>query len=268
MLKPINLDNKIRIQLSAEIDKGLLKTRKSGGQNLTYISANTCIDILNRIFGHNWSMKIIDHWMEPGYDQIIKEQTDYRTKQKKWPNNLNPPESEIKIDGSGTRYVTVPQLPTAWCIVELEVNLVDDDGKIYTITKQGFGSQAINGNQSVQSINGYKGAQSDALKKAATLLGIALELYRDDNEARAFEDIRGELVDSWGTPGIKEQHKDLWETYTKIRDSYGWTDYDMGYYVELATDGKISDINKMPYDLTEALIDIIIADNESDEGDE
>ena len=42
----------------------------------------------------------------------------------------------------------------------IEIIVVDDNGKEHKIVKQGFGSQAINGNQSVQSVNGYKGAQS------------------------------------------------------------------------------------------------------------
>ena len=47
MLKPISLETDVRLKLSQKIDKKLLKERKSAGQKLTYISANTCIDILN-----------------------------------------------------------------------------------------------------------------------------------------------------------------------------------------------------------------------------
>lgn len=266
MLKPISLETDVRLKLSQKIDKKLLKERKSAGQKLTYISANTCIDILNSIFGHNWSMRIVDHWMEPGYDQVIKEQLDFKTKAKKWPNGINPPEDKIQVDGAGNRYVTVPQLPTAWCIVEIEVNLVDEQGNMHKIVKQGFGSQAIIGGQSTQAQNGYKGAQSDAIKKAATLLGVALELYRDESEARAFDEIINELVDTWGKPGMKEQYKDTWSAYTKVRDAYGWSDEDVSYYVELITGGAVSDINDLPVELTEQLLDAIESDNE--EGDE
>lgn len=266
MLKPISLETDVRLKLSQKIDKKLLKERKSAGQKLTYISANTCIDILNNIFGHNWSMRIVDHWMEPGYDQVIKEQLDFKTKMKRWPNGINPPEDKIQVDGAGNRYVTVPQLPTAWCIVEIEVDLADEQGNMHKIVKQGFGSQAIIGGQSTQAQNGYKGAQSDAIKKAATLLGVALELYRDDSEARAFDEIINELVDTWGKPGMKEQYKDTWSAYTKVRDAYGWNDEDVSYYVELITGGAISDINDLPIELTEQLLDAIESDNE--EGDE
>lgn len=258
MLEPIKVDERIRAELSKKIDKRLLKTKKVGGQELTYISQNTCVDILNDIFGHNWSMKIIDHWMEPGYDQIIKEQTNFKTKQKTWPNYINPPQDQIKTDGTGTRYVEVPQLPSAWCIVELSVTLKDKEGKLFTITKQGFGSQSINGNQSVQSQNGYKGAQSDALKKAATLLGIALELYRDPNEANIFDAKFKELLTTWGKDGVIEENKELWEKYTTIRDENGWTDDDTGYFVELVTNGAIDSVYDMPIELTDELISAMI----------
>ena len=239
MLKSINLDKDLRIKLSQKINKSLLKERRSGKQLLTYISANTCIDILNDVFGHNWSMRIIDHWMEPGI-----------------------PAPFVEKDGRKP----TPQAPTAWCIVELEINLIDDEGNMHKIVKQGFGSQAITGGQSTQAQNGSKGAQSDAIKKAATLLGIALELYRDSSEAQAFNNILNNMIDTWGKPGMKEQYKDTWEAYTKVRDAYGWTDSDVAYYVEFITNGAISDINDMPIELTEQLLDAIELDNE--EGDE
>ena len=146
-LKPVKLDNATRKELSKKLDPKLIKTRDQfGGKGkLSYISANTCIDLLNKAFGHNWSMRIVERWMEEGVP------SPFTAKNGKEP---------------------VPQPPTAWCIVELSVNLKDEDGKMHTVTKSAFGSQSITGNQSVQSQNGYKGAQSDALKKAATLPGL------------------------------------------------------------------------------------------------
>ena len=76
-MKPLNLDNKVKLQLSESIDDSLLKTRKSGGTDLTYITQNTCIDRLNDIFGYMWSFEIVDHWMEPGVTQIKMENPKY-----------------------------------------------------------------------------------------------------------------------------------------------------------------------------------------------
>ena len=67
-LRPVKLDNATRKELSKKLDSKLIKTRKQfGGKgSLSYISANTCIDLLNKAFGHNWSMRIVDRWMEEG----------------------------------------------------------------------------------------------------------------------------------------------------------------------------------------------------------
>jgi hypothetical protein len=71
------------------------------------------------------------------------------------------------------------------------------------------GSQAINGPQATQSINGYKGAQSDALKKAASLFGIALELYRDATEQEEFEAFKESLTpDTWTAEAIAENQQE------------------------------------------------------------
>ena len=123
-LKPIKLDKETRKELSKKLDPKLIKERtavktknpKTGRWEdniLSYISANTCIDLLNNAFGHNWSMRIVDRWMEPGV-----------------------PFPFVEKDGK----VPVPQPPTAWCIVELSVDFVDEDGKIHTVTKSAFGS--------------------------------------------------------------------------------------------------------------------------------
>ena len=49
-LKPFNINNNIKKELCKPLDKRLIKTRKSAGTELSYISGNTCIDILNKTF--------------------------------------------------------------------------------------------------------------------------------------------------------------------------------------------------------------------------
>lgn len=270
MLKPINVDNEIRKELSNKLNPNLIKEKPAGGpkrQNpktgkweeptLSYISANTCIDILNKIFGHNWSMKIIDHWMEPGYKQIVKQKKDFKTNELVWPKGTNPPLNSIKTDAAGNKFIELEQGPSAWCIVELTVKLKDENGEVYEITKSAFGSQSITGGQSTQSQNGYKGAQSDALKKAATLLGIALELYRDENEEEVFDEIYESMTPIVWTDEVIEQNKDLWNRYTKIKEEYGWTDEDTAYFVEQVTDRYTDNIYKMPIEYMQSLFDAI-----------
>ena len=237
-LKPIKIDNKTRRTLSQQLDPNLIKTRTQyggGGKNsLSYISANTCIDLLNAAFGHNWSMRIVDRWMEAGVQHPF-----------------------VEKDGKKP----VAQGPTAWCIVELSVDFIDEDGNVRTVTKSAFGSQSITGNQSVQSTNGYKGAQSDALKKAATLFGIALELYRDPSEANYFFASNEDLFTIW-TDELKEQYKEEFEYLDKICELNGYSLDDLAYWINLASNGKADSINDMDPEYMNKLVQVL--ENDAD----
>ena len=72
-MEPLNLNSKTKLELSAPIDPSLLKTRVMGKEELTYISQNTCIDLLNKAFNYMWSFVIDEQWMEPGAPLIKKE---------------------------------------------------------------------------------------------------------------------------------------------------------------------------------------------------
>ena len=247
-MKPLNLDNKVKLQLSESIDDSLLKTRKSGGTDLTYITQNTCIDRLNDIFGYMWSFEIVDHWMEPGVTQIKMENPKYPFTEK----NTNM--EMVKISPEGKKYIELPQLPSAWVLVKLTVPMTDENGNIIYITKMATGSQAINGPQATQSINGYKGAQSDALKKAASLFGIALELYRDNTEEEYFQTIRGSYYPDTWTPEAEEKHKKQLDILYKMLEEYQWTIDDISYYVSLVTDGAYTNFKKMPPEYIDDLL--------------
>lgn len=64
-------------------------------------------------------------------------------------------------------------------VVGLELSVPTTDGKY--VAKQQFGSCEITRGLDVGSA--FKGAASDALKKCATLLGLGLELYKDEEPA-------------------------------------------------------------------------------------
>lgn len=253
-MKPLNLNTKTKLQLSEAIDPSLLKTRKSGGTELTYITQNTCIDRLNEIFGYMWSFEIVDHWMEEGVTQIKVENPKYPFTSK------NTDMDAVKVNAEGKRYIELPQLPSAWVLVKLTVPMVDDNGNIVYITKMATGSQAINGPQATQSINGYKGAQSDALKKAASLFGIALELYRDATEEEYFQSIRdGYMPDTWTEEAEKQYEKQLGILHEML-EQYEWSLDDIGYYVAIATDNVYSSFRKMPPEYIDGLIRAIRED--------
>jgi hypothetical protein len=250
-LKPLNLNTDIKLKLSESIPDQLLKTRKSGSTELTYITQNTCIDRLNDIFGYAWSFEILDHWMEPGVTQIKMENPKYPFTSK------NTDMDAVKVNPEGKRYIELPQLPSAWVLVKLTVPMLTDSGEIIYISKMATGSQSITGPQSTQSINGYKGAQSDALKKAASLFGIALELYRDDVEQAEFEAFKETLTPDTWTEEIIEANRQEYDYLMNIMNDYGWSSADVSYYVEIATDGLCSNFNKMDPSYLKALIKAI-----------
>lgn len=158
--------------------------------------------------------------------------------------------------------VPVPQPPTAWCIVELSVDFIDEDGKIHTVTKSAFGSQSITGNQSTQSTNGYKGAQSDALKKAATLFGIALELYRKDPaEQEYFEEINEEILSPW-TDDMKELYSEQLEYIDKLCELNGCTIDQLEYWVIEATDNEYTSFISMDPSYIYRFIEVLNSDED------
>lgn len=250
-LKPLNLDTKTKLNLSESIDPSLLKTRVMGKEELTYISQNTCIDLLNKAFNYMWSFVIDEQWTEPGVPLIKKENP-------KWPfTEKNTDMSQVKIDAEGKKYIILEQGPVVWTRGRLRVPMKDDStGEIVWIEKSACGAQAQVGNQAVQSTNAYKGSMSDCLKKCASLFGIALQLYRDDTEESYFQSIRDELIPDTWTEDIIKQYIDQYNKLTDLLKEYNWSFDDLSYYVSLVTDGQYTNFKKMP---AEYINDILTA---------
>jgi hypothetical protein len=78
-----------------------------------------------------------------------------------------------------TRIVSHDVFADNVAVVGLELSVPTTDGKY--VAKQQFGSCEITRGLDVGSA--FKGAASDALKKCATLLGLGLELYKDEEPA-------------------------------------------------------------------------------------
>ena len=180
--------------------------------------------------------------MEPGVTQIKMENPKYPFTSK------NTDMDSVQVNPEGKRYIELPQLPSAWVLVKLTVPMLTDSGEIIYISKMATGSQ---------SINGYKGAQSDALKKAASLFGIALELYRDDVEQAEFEAFKETLTPDTWTEEVVEANRQEYDYLMNIMNDYGWSKADVSYYVEIATDGLCSNFNKMDPSYLKALIKAI-----------
>ena len=256
-MQPLNLDNKTKLELSAPIDPSLLKTRNMGKEELTYVSQNTVVDLLNKAFNYMWSFVIDEQWMEQGVPVIKKENP-------KWPfTDKNTDMSQVQIDAEGKKYVVLEQGPVAWTRGRLRVPFTQEDGTIVWIEKSACGAQAIIGNQAVQSTNAFKGSMSDCLKKCASLFGIALELYRDETEEQHFQTIRDTYMPDIWTDEVKAQYSKQLKALEKMLEDFGWDYDDIGYYVSIVTDGAYTNFKKMPAEYLENLLQSIREDVEA-----
>ena len=164
MLKTINTPDILISRLSAQIPDYVIQQRDAGkGQKLDYISGATVIDILNTTFGYlGWNFEIIKQWKEESIPFF---------------NKYNKDKSK-EVTHNGVKGAWENQAPVAWVHGRLTIKLIDDStGQIQEVVKEAFGSKSIIGKQSEQE-HIFKAAQTDALKKAASLLGIGAQLYR------------------------------------------------------------------------------------------
>ncbi len=177
--------------LAVPIPNEVIKERSNGKDTLSYISGSTVIDILNRAFDYNWDFEVLQAWKEescPKFNPYSKL-----------------PDSQ-KVDYNGKRGAWEPQSPVVHAKVLLTVRYINDAGIEKSIKKTGFGSKVLVGGASEQE-SAFKAAGTDALKKAASLLGIGAQLYRSQEEEAFFEALHYE--DPWTEEMRSKYEKEL-----------------------------------------------------------
>lgn len=115
-----------------------IKSRKSGGTNLSYVSGDTVTRLLNKAFRYRWSF-------------VVKESRIIQAQDRK--------------DRSGKVF---PQGRIAYVLGQLTV-------PGWGVREQ-WGSQVLTGGSDVQE-HALKSAATDSMKKCASMFGIALDLY-------------------------------------------------------------------------------------------
>lgn len=189
-IKPIGINSKVKEKLSARLPQNIILKREAGKDKngnktyLSYISGSTVIDILNTTFNYNWNFEIVDQWIQPGQP---------------WVNKWN----GGKVEEQGG---------IAFVRGRLTVNMVDDEGRPMQIVKESFGSKAVIGKQSEQDST-FKAAQTDALKKCASLLGIGTELYRKAEEQEYYESL---IVEPTWTEENIAKYKNQYDYITSV----------------------------------------------------
>lgn len=231
--------------INAPIPEYVIQQREAGrGQTLDYISGSTVIDMLNTTFGVlGWSAEYPEFWITesaPFFNRYTK--------------------SKEKIMHNGIEGAWEEQGSVAWAKCRLTVFVEREDGSLHYVTKEAFGSKSIIGKQSEQE-HIYKSAQTDALKKAASLLGIGAELYREEEEQTYFERISKPVV--WTEE--KQKSSEDWVILQGIAEENGWALDDIDYYVNDLTDGEYTDIYTLPEAWMPNLIEYLRDGSDDDE---
>lgn len=204
------IPNNIKAILTQKIPAHLIKEREQGKTTLTYISGSTVIGILNQAFSHDWDWTVEREWIESSQDKYDKYKNEY-----------------------------VPQSPIAHVRGTLTVRYKNEDGTLSQICKTGHGSKVIIGGASEQD-SIFKAASTDALKKAASMLGVGLQLYRDENEINYFEAI--EYVDPWTTE-LREAHKADWDFIEDFKTRFPNGDEALSQYIYAFSNAASSQIS-------------------------
>ena len=219
-LEKITLPKEVKDAIVAPVPDNLIKQREGGGKKmLSYLSGSTITDMLNNAFGYMWSWEIKKEWIQdsqPYFNSYSKMPEDQKT--------TNPANMKVGY--------WEEQLPVAHVLGTLTVYLKSGPG-VVTIKKDGYGSKSILGKQNDQE-SIFKAAGTDALKKAASLLGIGLELYRDEDEANYFYELNYE--DPWTDEALEKCAEDV-AFIKKYREDYQVSEEDfMNYIYELTGD--------------------------------
>lgn len=138
--KAIENRNALQVQLNESFPKEVERQLKKGGASLTYIPVSEVISRLNKVLG-------FDGWSY----EIIKCERD--------------------------------ALDPDFIVAHVRMTVFPDSDKFVSVTKDGFGGQKIKRTKNGDIVDlgdEFKGAVSDALKKAAQALGVGLYLARTE----------------------------------------------------------------------------------------
>ncbi|MDK2600644.1 Rad52/Rad22 family DNA repair protein [Bacillus stercoris] len=160
--------DKAKQVINDKLEKSWIKERTQGKTTLSYIGGHTVIRLLNKAFNHQWSFEIVK---EEIVESLPKAVYDGWGKQRK-----------PRLDKDGNQ-VYEPQPPVAKVLGRLTVPGL--------AIKEQYGSKVLVGGATEQE-SAFKSASTDALKKCASLLGIGLELYGED-EGMYDEEVQEEV---------------------------------------------------------------------------
>ena len=171
--------------LSSAFPETIIEERSNGRETLKYVSSPYVMEVLDRVFDGCWSFEVIDKWVQNSIPFG-------RRGQKK--------EDQDPVATVLGR-LTFPMYPQR----DFPEESIDHIEPIF-IHKEAFGSKVFIGPSSTQD-SAFKTAGTDALKKAASLIGISRELYGNQQRFIDVRDWISVVLDSttW-TPYDKQKH--------------------------------------------------------------
>jgi recombination DNA repair RAD52 pathway protein len=212
-MKALQIEKSIKNKIIEPIPQELIKQREGGGKKLlSYLSGSTVNDMLNNAFGYMWNWEVKQFWIQesqPYYNKYVNG----------------------KRESDPSKWIREDQGPVAHVLGTLTVYLENENGNIIEVKKDGFGSKSVLGKQNDQE-SIFKAAGTDALKKAASLLGIGLSLYRDEEEQYYFDTINYE--DPW-TDELKEKYSEELSYIREYINKYEVPEEEFDQYVFAVT---------------------------------
>ena len=176
-------------QIAKGIDPKYIKPRTKGNKTYRYVEASYVVELLNQLFGHIWTWEI-------GDPQI--KSTGGKDK-----NGLE--KSFVTVKGR----LTVP-------VIDPNSN----GDKYIWISKESFGSHLFAGTDPETQGFSFKAAATDALKKCASMLGVAKNVYMSEE---MFEYLQEEgLADEWTDETVatlKDQYDQMMALYDSNKET-------------------------------------------------
>ena len=195
-------------QLSASTPEHAKRHRPGGGgKSLTYVPHGYVTGKLNQVFGYDWDFILL-----PVFDGSIVKQVDIYTPLSK---SASPVMRERALEYQGRLCAVTHNLSVYG---QLTVRVRNTKGAIVTtITKPGVGSSIWH--EENEYGDAVKSAKSDALKVAAHEIGIALDLYWDeDAEFDKFEQQQEEAQEALELAAMPST---IVELITRAQTDYG-----------------------------------------------
>lgn len=223
--KNFDFTKRIKDIINAPLPPEIIQERDAGKSGaLSYVSGAYVIDTLNLAFGEGgWEWVTTNHWIQesqPKFNQYSKVPEDQ------------------KVMHNGKKGAWEEQAPVCHVAGILTIRFYNDQGDLIEKKVSGFGSKSIIGGQSEQE-HIFKAASTDAMKKAASQLGVAGELYRKEAEQSLYD--RMSFASTWSEKD-KEENQHLISYVKQILGYYAFNRVTFAPYVQ-AFDSSLQCIN-------------------------